>query len=552
MVTMKLATIVSVFHLIFVVVLCEDSTYRAAVVEFSIDERIENNLDGFIDALNQINNQGGAQIVVFPEYAIIGAIELTNDTSTRESVFMYLEQIPDLSKSNEPVNPCTQQNFTDRPILRNLSCLARQYKTVLVANMGDVQPCEGEHLCPSDGHYQFNTNVVFESDGTLIAKYHKQNLYGLEPNYFDAGDPTRCITFRTSFGVTFGTFTCYDLLYNEPGECLLKMNVKNFVLPTAWGNNFPFYVSIGIQQSWSFKHSVNFLAANQHIITPKPFYSSGSGIYSSGIANYFISNYNPSDSVRQVIISDLPVVPSRSSSFEQNGLVLNANNIMMRKSKYLTFKPLTNLSTNVDHVIQVSMSDDKTLHRELQCTLEYSVKSAGSNELYALAVYIGVSQNDPSFGYAVCSLVRCNEANVTTCGNLVDGYTAETVFETLNLSGTFPTTSTVYSTAFQSGLKLLHPSGMNIGLNSMVISDNTQPLLSASLWARVDPSVGSHEYVGAIIGAIIGTIIFAIIIGIICYCVRRYKVKRNPQKSDTYTVVNPKEYQSINIRLREQ
>ena len=396
--------------------------------------------------------------------------------------------------------------------------------------MGDVQPCEGEHLCPSDGRYQFNTNVVFESNGTLIAKYHKQNLYGLEREYFDAGDPTKCITFNTSFGVTFGTFTCFDLLYNEPGECLLKMDIKNFILPTAWGNVFPFYVSIGVQQSWSLKHSVNFLAANQHFTVNKVYYSSGSGIYSSGNAKYFISSYNPSDSVRQIIISDLPKVPAPSASFEQNGSVLNANNIMMKGSRYLTFKPLTNLSTDV---VKVSMSDDKTLHRELQCTLEYSIKSAGSNELYALGVYIGVRPDDSSFGYAVCSLVRCSTTDLATCGNPVDGHRADTVFETLKLSGTFPTTSTVYSTAFQSGLMLLHHSGMNVGLNNMVISNNTQPLLSASLWARVNPSVSPKVAViaGTIIGGIVGVLL---VIGLVVLVLVLWKKKCH----NGYKVIN--------------
>lgn len=129
---------------------------------------MEENLIGFRDALNEINSMGGAQIVVFPEGAIIGVLY-----ETRASVLPYLEQIPEIS---ELVNPCTQSGFNDCPILRTLSCLARQANTVLVANMGDVQPCEDEPQCPSDGRYQFNTNVVFESDGTLIAKYHKQNL----------------------------------------------------------------------------------------------------------------------------------------------------------------------------------------------------------------------------------------------------------------------------------------------------------------------------------------------------------------------------------------
>ncbi len=378
--------------------------------------------------------------------------------------------------------------------------------------MGDVQPCEaGDQQCPSDGHYQFNTNVVFETNGALIAKYHKQNLYSGEKVYFDPGAPSsNCITFHTSFGVTFGTFTCFDILYDEPGDCLLKKGVKNFVLPTAWGNNFPFYVSIGVQQSWSLKHSVNFLAANQHFSIPKVYYSSGSGIYSSGNANYFISSYSPSEIVRNVLISELPVVPTPSTSFKHNGTVLNVENILMRGSKYLTFIPLE----NSDGVIQVSRSENKILNRTLNCTLEYSIKSAGSNELYALGVYIGVRRDDDSFGYAVCSLVCCKTTNLTSCGNAVDGHTADTVFEKLELSGTFPATSTVYATAFQSGLKLLNSSGISVGDNNLVISDKTRPLLSASLWARVNPSEPKGN-LAMIIGITVGVLIILLLIIIV-------------------------------------
>ncbi len=58
-----------------------------------------------------------------------------------------------------------------------------------------------------------------------------------------------------------------------------------------------------------------------------------------------------------------------------------------------------------------------------------TIKSAGSNELYALGVYIGVRPDDNSFGYAVCSLVRCNTANLNSCGSPVDRHTTDTVFE---------------------------------------------------------------------------------------------------------------------------
>ena len=178
-------------------------------------------------------------------------------------------------------------------------------------------------------------------------------------------------------------------------------------------------------------------------------------------------------------MSELPATPTPAAAFEQNRTILDINSIGMKGARYLTFEPLKNLSAGV---VEVSMEENTRSHRSLTCRVEYSIKSAGSHELYALGVYIGVRPNDNS-DFAVCTLVRCK--TLATCGDPVDGYAAGTVFESLTLSGTFPSTSTVYATAFQTGLKLLDPSVMSVGANNLVISDNTQPLLSASLWARV-------------------------------------------------------------------
>lgn len=56
--------------------------------------------------------------------------------------------------------------------------MALKNKIFLVANLGTKQPCKHtDPHCPRDGRYQFNTNVVFNDAGTLIATYRKHNLY---------------------------------------------------------------------------------------------------------------------------------------------------------------------------------------------------------------------------------------------------------------------------------------------------------------------------------------------------------------------------------------
>jgi predicted amidohydrolase len=107
--------------------------------------------------------------------------------------FTYV--IPD---PKEKWNAC---NFPDKypntEIQRELSCLAKDASLYLVVNFGDRQPClpENETHCPKDGHYQFNTNVIYNPKGELIAKYHKINLF--YERQFDTPPIRKVVTFDT-------------------------------------------------------------------------------------------------------------------------------------------------------------------------------------------------------------------------------------------------------------------------------------------------------------------------------------------------------------------
>ena len=455
------------------------ATYKAAVVEFYPDQfhspnvRIQNNLKGFELALDALRRAGGANIVVFPEDAILGEAYFS-----REQIAPYLEAIPEVTPTSH-INPCTDSaTFKDRPILQKLSCLAKQYGIVLVANMGDVQPCTSES-CPKDQKHYFNTNVVFETDGTLVAKYHKVNLYAEEAKIFNPGvySNTTCVSFDTSFGVAFGTFTCYDLLFHEPANCLLSKGIQNFVLPTAWGSSYPFYMSVAVQQGWSRKHGVNFLAANQHF---KITYSTGSGIYTNGVArHYMISGDTWPTATGQVLIADLPEDPhGQLANTTQIGNRSSVASIPAKTNTYLNFT----LLQKEEGVTKVEYYNDKS-NLYLGCRLEHSVLSMPEKEQYAVGAYVGTSVDDSEFQFAVCTLVKCSLSG--RCGEPEDGYEVKTVFDKLILSGTFPEGSDVYATGLGSQLDLLNPSLVSLGTDSMSITGNNLPLLAASLWTRV-------------------------------------------------------------------
>jgi predicted amidohydrolase len=149
----------------------------------------------------------GAQIIVFPEYGITGFSSYGKSSWISGG---YVEVLP----SATGTVPCDGAIGGDgsgaAPTLKTLSCAARENKIVIVANLVDYVQSE-------DAIY--NTDIVLDSDGTFLVKYHKQNLWG-EAN-MDVPKDCPLKSFKTSFGVTFGVITCADLIYKQPALTLL-------------------------------------------------------------------------------------------------------------------------------------------------------------------------------------------------------------------------------------------------------------------------------------------------------------------------------------------
>jgi hypothetical protein len=49
------------------------------------------------------------------------------------------------------------------------------------------------------------------------------------------------VYFDTEFGVQFGIFTCFDIIFEDPGVILARQfNISHFIFPTAWFSQMPF------------------------------------------------------------------------------------------------------------------------------------------------------------------------------------------------------------------------------------------------------------------------------------------------------------------------
>ncbi|KAL8186534.1 UNVERIFIED_CONTAM: hypothetical protein K2H54_073581 [Gekko kuhli] len=195
-------------------------------------QQMNKNLDVF-EEVTKTAAAMGSHIIVLPEDGIYGWV------FERETLYPYLEDIPD-----PQVNwiPCIDpQRFGSSEVQERLSCMARNYSIYVVANMGDKKSCNStDPKCPKDGHYQYNTDVVYDPEGKFLARYHKYNLFESETPYFDFAKEPQFVNFNTSFG-RFGIITCADILnFREPAVSLVESFKDEVFTGTIYFDDFTF------------------------------------------------------------------------------------------------------------------------------------------------------------------------------------------------------------------------------------------------------------------------------------------------------------------------
>ncbi|CAB3360092.1 Hypothetical predicted protein [Cloeon dipterum] len=249
------------------------NSFYAAVVEFSpkgalnniTHSVVEENLREYQKFIEHAKSLG-ADIIVFPEYGLT-----TIEPYNKPSLALELSQfVPD--PDGEKISPCDlETNELDLRVVHKLSCLAKQNQIYLVVNLIQKVIDKSEILL-------FNTNVVFDRNGKVIARYRKFHLFGeIALNHTDVPDNT---TFITDFGVTFGVITCFDLMFRSPTVDLVrKFNVDAVVFPTAWFSELPFLTASQAQAAWAAGMQVSLLASG--INNPKDG-STGTGVYQPG------------------------------------------------------------------------------------------------------------------------------------------------------------------------------------------------------------------------------------------------------------------------------
>ncbi|KAM4856246.1 biotinidase isoform X1 [Urocitellus parryii] len=402
--------------------------------------------------------QKGVQIIVFPEDGIHGF------NFTRTSIYPFLDFMP--SPQLVKWNPCLEPHrFNDTEVLQRLSCMATKGDMFLVANLGTKQPCHSNDPgCPNDGRYQFNTNVIFSNNGTLVDRYRKHNLYFEAA--FDTPLEVDRVTFDTPFAGRFGIFTCFDILFFDPAVRLLRdPEVKHVVYPSAWMNQLPLLAAIEIQKAFAIAFGVNVLAANIH---HPSLGMTGSGIHTPLKSFWYHDMESPKG---HLIIAQVAKNPLGLAGTENATGKTDPSH--SRFLKIVSGEPYCEKDAQEVHCEAAKWNVDAppTFHSEMMydnftlvpvwgkegylqvcsnslcCHLLYD-RPTLSQELYALGVFDGFHTVHGTYYIQVCALVKCGGLDIHTCGQEITEATG--MFE-FHLWGNF-STSYIFPLFLTSGM----------------------------------------------------------------------------------------------------
>uniref|UniRef100_A0A8V0XW73 CN hydrolase domain-containing protein n=2 Tax=Gallus gallus TaxID=9031 RepID=A0A8V0XW73_CHICK len=427
------------------------------------------NMDVLEGAVKEAAQQG-ARIIVTPEDGIYGWV------FTRETIYPYLEDIPD-----PEVNwiPCTDPTrFGRTPVQERLSCMARNNSIYVVANIGDKKPCNSsDPNCPSDGRYQYNTDVVFDSEGKLVARYHKYNLFRQETQFNYPKEP-EFITFETPFG-KFGVFTCFDILFREPAVVLAsELQVDTVLFPTAWMNVLPFLTAVEFHSAWAMGMGVNLLSANTHNTIMS---MTGSGLFTPhGPALYY---YNSKTEEGRLLVAELNARPRLSPNYPA---AVNWSSYATSVKNYSreneTFPGAVRRDIFTFSELKHKAGNHTVCQKDLCCHLAYRMSNKSKDEVYVLGAFDGLHGSVIKYHWQICTLLKCKSTDLSTCGQPAE--TAETKFAMFSLSGTFGT-NYVFPEVLYSGVQLA-PGEFEVLSDGRLQSKNgtSKPLLTVTLFGR--------------------------------------------------------------------
>ncbi|CAL7946738.1 unnamed protein product [Xylocopa violacea] len=431
--------------------------YTAGVVEFSpiyadnAAVTLKKNTDAYVKYIEKAKQQN-ADIVVFPEDGLTSL-----NMPDRSRMDSWTTVVPSVL---DEYTPCSGNAVNVSETLRTLSCAALKNRIYVVINIAEKEFCEPNGDQCSDGIRYYNTNVAFDRTGKIIARYRKVNLY-MEWR-FDRTKSPEIVAFDTDFGVRFGIFTCFDILFPVPALNLTRIEgISNIVFPTAWFSEIPFLTAIQTQFGWSFAEDANLLVAGYH---QPNIGNAGSGIYlgRNGIANVTMTR-NPEN---RLLISRVP----KTTRSKTNGAAVCSTSVTAdtkkkrgkeekgkmffsreqcaarthgiadafyeseKKGDAVDWIRLLHDNVTTFESLPLNISMDKSICQHNFCCHFHArtVISDPSSTVYRAVVYNGVRiyGTEVEAGVRLCAIIQCSNDSIFSCNSVAQSnvtFTALTV-----------------------------------------------------------------------------------------------------------------------------
>ncbi|CAL4109699.1 unnamed protein product, partial [Meganyctiphanes norvegica] len=445
--------------------------YVAAVLEYApsqegnATQRLRTNAEIFAEYAAQAKMQN-VDILVFPEYGLTG----TSVPISTEHLLPFSLIVPDPKQAGVPCDYPPGQLYSQA--LSMLSCTAADLSLYLVVDVTEQVDCSSAG-CP-DGYYFYNTQVVFDRQGAVVARYRKQHLF-YEPGYTPGNEDPETAIFTTDFGVTFTLQICFDVMFDSPGVLnVVNHGIKDVVMSTAWVDELPHLTAPQHFSGWSVGLGVNFLVSGLH----QPSHGElGSGIFfgvtgddplyvwnATGGNELLVHRVTTYTSEASDLMEDIQANESSTINrrYKPSNYLENEVEALIPDDQYISHEDLSNY-TNV--VLKTSERDiiliQTACHNELICcTVTYAWPNDDTEEgNYLLLAFSGeiTKKNKYTMYTETCSVVYCLSPDIGDCTLVEDMVPSHNSFKVLSLDGSF-NTEYVYPSVMTQDMQLYNRS----------------------------------------------------------------------------------------------
>ncbi|MGZ4744447.1 MAG: nitrilase-related carbon-nitrogen hydrolase [Oryzihumus sp.] len=158
----------------------------------------------------------------------------------REQAGHDLVALPELWSAGGFDYPAWEQRAqaVDGPVAQAMAAAARDAGVMLHAGSIVERPADGQR--GHEGKDLWNTSLVFDREGDLVAAYRKIHRFGFgagEPKLMEAGDRLALVDVPDGAGgpaARAALSTCYDLRFPELYRAQVDAGATMFVIPAAW------------------------------------------------------------------------------------------------------------------------------------------------------------------------------------------------------------------------------------------------------------------------------------------------------------------------------